>query len=291
MPSSPTPSGPPFPSTSVTAPFFASIPDDPATYDVLLARVHTIANIATPAWTTADINIKATMTIGDFDLSDLTRRQLTYISIAIHEARPPYPTVNLHRTTGGLTRLSLLQLFLDGEHEHILAFTARPPRPAITPTDTTPSPPPPPPPTPAPASAPSKTPPTRFAAPPPPNVAARAAASPAYPPSSAYKSGAVRAVAQYYTPDRQYGGLDDESLPRARATFSSVCDAFSVPPPFRAVCLPFALRLTEHDLPALVQDNRGLPENNLWDMFHSRTYSPARTLRVRELWQSTSYRT
>jgi len=283
MRSSPTPTGPPFPSTSVTTPFLASILDDPAIYDVLLARLHTIANIATAAWTTADINIAATMTIGDFDLSDLTRRQLTYISIANHEARPPHPTVNLHRTTGGLTRLSLLQLFLDGEHEQILAFTARPPPPATSPTDTTPTRPPPPPPTPAPASAPSKTPPTRFAAPPPPDVAARAAASPAYPPSSAYTSGAVRAVAQYYTPDRQYGGLDDESLPRARATFSSVYDAFSGPPPLRAVCLPFALRLTEHNLPALVQDNRGLPENNLWDMFHSRIYSPARTLRVREL--------
>jgi len=82
----------------------------------------------------------------------------------------------------------------------------------------------------------------------------------------------VRAVAQYYTPDRQYGGLDDESLPRARATFTSVCEAFSVPPPLRATCLPFALRLTEHNLPALAQDNRGLSEHDLWDVIHSRVY-------------------
>jgi len=108
MPSSSTPSGSPSPSTSVTAPFLASILDDPATYDDLIARLHATSNIATPAWTTADINMAATMAVGDFDLSDLTRRQITSISIAIHEVWPPYPTVNLHQTTGGLTRLSLL---------------------------------------------------------------------------------------------------------------------------------------------------------------------------------------
>ena len=82
----------------------------------------------------------------------------------------------------------------------------------------------------------------------------------------------MSAVTQYYTPDYQYGDLDDESLPRARATFNSVCEAFSVPSSLRAVCLPFPLRLTEHNLPALAQDNRGLSEHDLWDVIHSRVY-------------------
>jgi len=102
---------------------------------------------------------------------------------------------------------------------------------------------------------------------------------------------AVRAVPQYYTSDRQYERPYVESLPRARATFPSVFGAFSVPPPLRAVCLPFALRLSEHNLPALDQDNRGIPEPDLLDLIHSRVYSTARTLRVREHWQSTTYRT
>jgi len=101
----------------------------------------------------------------------------------------------------------------------------------------------------------------------------------------------VRAVAQYCTPDRQYGGLDDESLPRARTTFTSVCQAFSVPSTLRAVCLPFSLRLTAHNLPALVEDNCGLAEDDLLDVIHSRVYSTARTLRIREHWQYTTYRT
>jgi len=48
MPSSPTPSGAK-PSTSVTASSLASIHDDPASYDALLARLHSLAAAATPA--------------------------------------------------------------------------------------------------------------------------------------------------------------------------------------------------------------------------------------------------
>ena len=153
MPSSPTPSGASTPSTSVTASFLASIPDDPASYDALLARLHSLAAAATPAWTTADLNLAFTMAIGDFDLATLTRRQQTAVSIAIHEIWPPYPTVNLHRTTGGLTSLDLLHLFLDREHDEILAFSSRQSPPPSTPPAAAPSPPPPPPPTPAPAPA------------------------------------------------------------------------------------------------------------------------------------------
>ena len=231
------------------------------------------------------------MAIGDFDLATLTRRQLTAVFIAIHDISSPYPTVNLHRTTGGLTRLSPLQLYLDGEHEKILAFGSRTSPPASTPPAAAPPPPPPLPPTPVPAPADTKTPPSRFAAQPPPHISARHAASSAYPPSSTYTSVAVRAVAEHYTPDRQYGGLDDESLSRAHATFTSICRAFSAPPPLRAVCLPFALRLTQRNLPSLVQDNRGLPEQDLCDIIQPCVYSTARTLRLREHWQSTTYRT
>jgi len=117
MPSSPTPSGAFTLSTIVTASFLASIPDDPASYESLLARLQSLAAAATPAWTAADLNLSSTMAIGDFDFATLTRRQLTAVSIAIHEIWPPYPTINLHRTTGGLTRLRLLHLFLDGEHD------------------------------------------------------------------------------------------------------------------------------------------------------------------------------
>jgi len=100
-------------------------------------------------------------------------------------------------------------------------------------------------------------------------MAARAAEAPAHPPSSTYISGTVRVVAQYYTPDRRYGGLNDESLPCARAMFTSTCAASSVPPPLRAVRRAFVLRLTEENLPALDQDNHCLPNNDVWDIFHS----------------------
>jgi len=80
-------------------------------------------------------------------------------------------------------------------------------------------------------------------------------APPSHPPSTA-----IRAVAQYCTADRQYGGLDHESLTRARSNFASICDAFSVLRSLRATCIPFALRMSEHNLPALAQDSRGLSE-------------------------------
>jgi len=251
MPSSPALSGASSPSASAASSYLSSIREDPASYDVLLSRLRSLATATTPAWSAADINLTSTMAIGDFDHNTLTRRQLTAVSTAIHDVWPTYPTFNLHRTTGGLTRLSLLQLYLVGELEQIVAFGARPPPPLSTPPAVTPPPPPPPPLTPAPAPASSKTPPSRFSAPPPPHIAARPAAAPSYPPSATYTSGAVRAVAQSYTPHRQYGGLGDESLPRARATFTCVCEALSVPPPQRAVGLPFTLRLTEHNLPTL----------------------------------------
>jgi len=187
-------------------------------------------------------------------------RERRAVSIAIHDVWPPYPTVNLQWTTGSLTRLSLLQLYIGGEHERILAFGTRSTPSLATSPAAAPSPPPPLPPTPARAPAAPKTPPSRFAAPEPPHIAARHAAATSYPPSASYTSGFVRVAAQYYTPDRKYGGLDKESLPRACAAFASVCEAFSVPPSLRVVCLPFALRLTENNLPALFQDNRGLPE-------------------------------
>jgi len=110
MPSSHAPSGACTPSASATSSFLASIPDDPVSYDVLLARLRSLAATAKPAWITADVNLASTMAIGDFDLASLTRRQLTAVSIAIHDVWLPYLTVNLHRTTGSLTRLSLLQL-------------------------------------------------------------------------------------------------------------------------------------------------------------------------------------
>ena len=97
MPSPPPVTGPPSPSLSVAAPFLASIPDNPISYDVLLTSLSTIATTAIAAWSTADINIAATMAVGDFDLSSLTRGQVTAVSIAIREARPPYPIVNPHR--------------------------------------------------------------------------------------------------------------------------------------------------------------------------------------------------
>jgi len=222
MPSSPALSHTSSPSAFVAAPFLASIPDNPATYDALPARLRSLAAAATPACTTADLNLTSTMAIGDFDVATLTRRRLTAVSIAIQDIWPSHPTVNLHRTTGGLTRLSLLQLYLDGEHAKILAFGSRDSPPASTPPAAAPPPPPPPPPTPALSPASTKTPPSRFSAPRPPHISAHDAASPAYPPSSTYTSGAVRAVAQYSTPDRQYVSLDDESLPRARASFTSV---------------------------------------------------------------------
>jgi len=197
MSSLPTPSGASTPSTSVTASFLTSIPDDTASYHALLARLHSLAAAATPAWSAADLNLASTMAIGDFELATLNRRQLTAVYIAIHEIWPPYPTVNLHRTTGGLTRLGLLHLFLDGEHDQILAFGSRPSPLLRTQPAAAPSPPPPPPPTPAPDPAASKTPPSRFSAPPPPQIAARPSAASAYPPSTAYTSGTFRAVAQY----------------------------------------------------------------------------------------------
>jgi len=243
----------------------------------------------TPAWSAADVNLASTVAIGDLILVTITRPQLTAVSIAILDVWPPYPTVNLNRTTGGLTRLSLLQPYLDGEHEQILAFGARPPPPRIPPPPIAPPPPPSPPPTPALTPAASTTPPSRFSAPLTSRIAARPPAASAFPPFATYTSGAVRAVAQYYTPDCQYGGLDDDSLSGTRATFTSVCEAFSVPPPIRAVCRPFALCLTEHNLSSLFQHNRGLFKPNLWNVIHSRVYPTARTLRVREHRQSTTY--
>lgn len=73
----------------------------------------------------------------------------------------------------------------------------------------------------------------------------------------------MRAVAQYFTKDRQYGGLDTESLTRTRATFDQASDTFEVPMRSRAACIPFTLRQTDHDPPAIVADSRGAPLKRL----------------------------
>jgi len=67
MPSSPTLSGAFTPSASAAASYLVFIPDDPASYDVPLARLRSLAAATTPAWSTADNNQASTMAIGDLD--------------------------------------------------------------------------------------------------------------------------------------------------------------------------------------------------------------------------------
>jgi len=68
--------------------------------------------------------------------------------------------------------------------------------------------------------------------------------------------------------------------------FTRFCVAFSVPAHLRGVCLPFAVHNTEHKLPALVSDCRGLLEAAIWDKPYERIHDTAREPRVHEIWQS-----
>jgi len=98
----------------------------------------------------------------------------------------------------------------------------------------------------------------------------------------------MRNISQYYTPARQFSGGPLESLSRARAEFTRVCDAFSVPASARAICLPFAVRQSDLNPPSLLTDSRGRTESQLWDLISERVNTPSRALRVRSMWHATT---
>jgi len=98
----------------------------------------------------------------------------------------------------------------------------------------------------------------------------------------------MRKISQYYTPAHQFSGGPLESLSRARAEFTRVCDAFSVPSSARAICLPFAVRQSDLNLPSLLTDSRGRTESQLWDLISERVNTPPRALSVRNMWHAST---
>jgi len=271
--------------------FNTALTTDPAFFDDIYARLSTFHRAITPTWTPSDITFTVSLVIGDYAVDSLSRRQILSVSSAIRAVWHPYPTTNLDKTTGGLTRYSLLQLYLDGEFDQIASYTSCPstsddtlshPQSASTPPRQGPAPTQPGSPTPLPSPTPLHATPPTSAAPPPRSYAAARSSPP--PPSSSFRS-----VAQYYSADRQYSGLDNESYNRARSTFIGICDAFAIPAHQRASCIPCGVRSSEHNLPALVSDSRGLSESAVWALIQNRIHTDARNLRIRELWQSTSY--
>ena len=163
-----------------------------------------------------------------------------------------------------MTRMQVLTAHLDGDLDTVAAIR----RPllsdagpySITCPGPAPAPPPTPPPAPRRSAAPSPSP----AAAPSPSAHASTAADRhdrhASGPSAAYT---MRNISQYYTPARQFRGGPLECLSRARAEFTRVCDAFSVPASARAICLPFAVRQSDLNLPFLLTDSRGRTESQL----------------------------
>lgn len=107
--------------------------------------------------------------------------------------------------------------------------------------------------------------------------------------NNTYQPSGITNVSRYYTNDRKYGGLDSESLPRAKAHFTATCDKFGVQSDSRKLCIDLALKPSVHNLPRLVQDNLATnTEEGIWTLIHNRVYTADRMNRIRSEWQTTS---
>lgn len=257
--------------------FIDTISDDPADFAEINRRLSAAHLAGAQAWTSDGICSAVGIIMGDYNIDSLTTVQLLRISVLINSMWAPYP-VHLKRSTEGATRRTVLRDYLAGHYMDVAALRGHDPTLSnhTSPDPAAPSVPPPPPPS--------------YDVTPPPNkpVFASLADTPLRAAPGATVSSAVRHMSQFYTPARQYGGREDESLARARTTFFRTCDAFNVPYTHRNTCIQFAVKQTEHNLPALVHDLDGIPADAIWDAIETRVCSTARDLRNRTLWQTTS---
>jgi len=284
--------------------YLAALSGSPETFLDIHTRLIAATAAATPSWTPEQTNTVVTLVFGDFDAASLSNGQVLQLSLVMNDLWPPYPLHNTNRHDPASSRTSVLLDNLAG-HIDSVATLRRPCSvvpcsldPSNTPAH--PSPPVP--------SGPPTPPGTRVAVPPSPPIPAPDVLAPAVPaphpapatpepvhphapPPQQHHTAAIRSVFQFYTPANQYGADDDESLSRAVTKFRAICNAIGVPPSRRAACVPFALRQSEHNLPAPVADADGATEHKLWSLVDARVNTDARALRVRDEWQTTTLAT
>jgi len=282
------------------AAFIVTLFEEPTSFQGLSDRLTATQDDFLPEWTAFVVNNVITWALSSYDTSTLTPTQLFRVSSLIQAVWPLDPVHNATRHNPHMTRKKVLDTYLDGDLDTVATIRRRLLSAAGPYSLSNPAADLPPPPLSRVASTPSA--PHAPAAPVPPPADAHpgglttdstAAAAPLHghfrgPSSSTSSATTVRNISQYYTPARQFGGHPLQSLSRARAEFDRICDAFEVPASLRAVCLPFALKHSDLNLPALVSDARGRPEAHLWDLISRRVNTPARALRVREMWQKTT---
>lgn len=75
---------------------------------------------------------------------------------------------------------------------------------------------------------------------------------------------------------------------RARQTYNKVCDAFGVPHDQRASCVQRAVKPSDHNLPALINDTDGYTADELWDLIDRRVNSSSRATGIRLTWSQTT---
>lgn len=258
--------------------FIDTIDDDHADFAAITQRLVAAHLAGAQKWTDDGICSAVGIIIGDYDIDSLTSMQVLRISVLINGIWAPYP-VHLTRSIDGVNRKTVLKDYIAGLYLDVAALRGHDPtlsaRPSPSPSATD--------------AAPPAPPPSLAVAPPPKNIfASMANQEPTQGTLGTHAPSAVRYIAQFYIPARQYGGRDDESLARARTTFFKTCDAFSVPHPQRADCIQFALKQTDHNLPALIHDLDGLSAEQMWDAIANRVTSKARDMRTRTLWQETT---
>jgi len=202
---------------------------------------------------------------------------------------PFYPTHTTSRDDTDMTRMQVLTAHLDGDLDTVAAIGRLLLSDSIPYSITCPGPAPAPPPLPPPAPRRSAAPsPSGAAAPSPSAHASTAADRPDRYTSALSTVYSMRNISQYDTPARQVSGGPLESLSRACAEFSRVCDAFSVPASARAICLLCAMRQSDLKVLSPLTDSRGRTESQLRDLISERVNTPARALRVRNMWHATT---
>lgn len=281
------------------AEFLTTITGAPTSFADIATRLTAAQEAGGALWTAGQVCDVVHECFGDFSYAGFTSNQMMHVGSLINALWPLYPMHNVRRLNPGQSRKTVLEHYLNGEFDAVAGLrlpdatqTAWPPRPAAEAK-------------PSPDPAALRTPPPThdvddpfhgIFSPGPRRLPPMHRLPPLHHPHDRqdhpgdyHKTGSnatnTRAVAQYFTKDRQYGGLDTESLTRTRATFDQVCDAFEVPMRVRAACIPFTLRQTDHNLPALVADHRGAPAEHLWELIHKRVATTARFLRLRAAWQ------
>jgi len=276
--------------------FIAILFEERTSFQDLSDRLTAAQDAVLPDWTAFDINNVVTWAFSAYETTALTPTQLFRVSSLIQAVWPLYLVHNTARHDPTMTRKKVLHSYLDGDLDTIAAIrrpllSAAGPYSLSNPAADLPPPHPP-----SVASAPPAPLGPIVPVPPPADAhpashtddSTTAATPPLGPPRSPSSAHTVRNISQDYTPARQFGGHPLQSLFRARAEFDRICDAFEVPASLRAICLPFALKHSDLNLPALIADARGRPEAHLWDLKSLRVNTPTRAFRVREMWQTTT---